>query len=131
VRGAEVEAATRLPRDFGLQLGAAVARGEDADTGAALDDIAAPVVHASLRWAVERVSAFVTVSRYGDDDRPGPVETARPGHTNVDLGAGWRILPRMELRVAIRNATNSLHFGSTDAVASVAPGRTFVIGINR
>ena len=131
IRGAEVEVATRLPRDFELQLGAAVARGEDADTGAALDDISAPVLHASLRWAVERASAFVTLSAYGEDDRPGPVETARPGYTTVDAGTGWRVSPMLEVRVVVRNLTNAQHFGSADAVAAFAPGRSVMIGLNR
>ena len=131
IRGLEVELATRLPRDFELQAGGAIARGEDADSGAALDDIAAPMIHTSLRWAVERASSFVTVSAYGRDDRPGPVEVARPGYTTVDAGIGWRVLPVMEIRLVVRNLTDAQHFGSSDAVAAFAPGRSVMIGLNR
>ena len=131
IRGLEVELAQGLPRGFHLHVGGAIARGEDADTGANLDDISQPVVHASLRWAAERASSFATISAYGEDDRPGPVETNRPGYTNVDAGIGWRLTPVVELRVAVRNLTNADHFGSTDAVAAVAPGRSVMIGINR
>jgi outer membrane receptor protein involved in Fe transport len=131
IRGLEIEAATRLFRDVELEAGASIASGEDADTGAALDDIAPASLHTSLRWAVEHASAFVTVSAFGRDDEPGPIETERPGYTSVDIGGGWRIHPRLEVRVVIRNVTNSQHFGSSDEVAAMAPGRSVMIGINR
>jgi outer membrane receptor protein involved in Fe transport len=131
IRGLELETALRLTQHLGWTLGAAIAEGEDADTGAALDDIGGPVVHSELRWAAERASVFATVSAYGRDDRPGPVETERAGYTEVDLGAGWRFSSRLEVRVVLRNALNAQHFGSPDAVAAFAPGRSVMIGINR
>jgi outer membrane receptor protein involved in Fe transport len=131
IRGLEAELTTRLPRSLELRLGATVSRGEDVDTGDALADIAPPTLHASLRWAAARASAFVATSAFADDDRPGVAEVARPGHVEVDLGAGWRIAPALELRVVIRNAANAFHFGSTDEVAAFAPGRSVMIGINR
>ena len=88
-------------------------------------------LHTSLRWRNEKASAFVTVSALGRDDRPGPVETERPGYAEVDLGAGWFIRPRLEVRVVLRNATNVQRAGSPDAVAASAPGRSVMIGINR
>lgn len=131
VRGLELEVGTRLPMNFALQLGASIARGEDADTHQSLDDIAPRTLQGSLRWAAERTSAFVTASAYARDDRPGPVETPRPGYAEIDAGAGWRIHPLFELRVVVRNLTNADHFGSADAVAALAPGRSVMIGINR
>ena len=131
VRGIEAELTSRLPRDFELQLGAALARGEDVDTGAALDDIAGPTLHASLRWAHAKASAFLTASAYGDDNRPGPVETDREGYVVIDVGGGWRVSPLFEVRVVIRNLANADYFGSPDAVAALAPGRSVMIGINR
>ncbi len=131
IRGLEAEYATRLPRDFELQVGAAIARGEDAGSGAALDDIAGPTIHVSLRWAVERASSFVTISAFGRDERPGPVEVERPGYVSVDAGIGWRVLPVLEIRFVVRNLTDAQHFGSPDAVAAFAPGRSVMIGINR
>ncbi len=131
VRGLELEAGTRLPLHFDLQLGASLARGEDVDTHQPLDDIAPFSLQGSLRWAAKRASAFLTASAYARDDRPGPVETTRPGHTEIDLGAGWRPHPMFEVRLVVRNLTNSDHFGSADAVAALAPGRSVMIGINR
>ncbi|HYO78112.1 MAG TPA: TonB-dependent receptor, partial [Thermoanaerobaculia bacterium] len=98
VRGVELEATTRLLAHLEWSLGAAVARGEDVETGEALDDIGAPSVHSSLRWAAERASAFATLSAYGRDTRPSPVEVERAGYAELDLGAGWRISPALEIR---------------------------------
>ncbi|HEX9982144.1 MAG TPA: TonB-dependent receptor [Thermoanaerobaculia bacterium] len=131
VRGLELETTNRLMENLELQFGAAVARGEVVGSEDNLDDIAPPTVHASLRWALPHASAFFTVSHYADDDRPGPVETARPAYTELDIGTGWRLTPHFEVRVVVRNATNEQHFGSADAVAAFAPGRSIIIGINR
>ena len=131
VRGLELEVGARLPFDLDLQLGASVARGEDVDTHDPLDDIAPRTLQGSLRWAAARSSAFVTASAYGRDDRPGPVEVARPGYIEIDAGAGWRMHPMFEVRVVVRNLTNADHFGSADEVAALAPGRSVMIGINR
>lgn len=130
VRGIEAELATRLRNHFEVQVGAAVARGE-AETGDALDDIAPPTLHASLRWAAPRASAFVTASAFMRDDEPGPVEVERPGYVEVDAGTGWRISPWFEVRLVLRNLTNVQRFGSADETAAFAPGRSLMIGINR
>jgi outer membrane receptor protein involved in Fe transport len=131
IKGVELETVTRLPQHFEVQLGAALARGEDVDSGAALDDISGPALHASLRWAARQMSAFTTISAYGRDDHPGPVETERPGYTEVDAGFGWRFTPAFEVRMIVRNLTNAQHAGSPDAVAAFAPGRSIILGINR
>lgn len=131
IRGTELEVSTRLPRGLALQAGAAVARGEDADSGEALDDIAPPVVHTSLRWAAERASAFIGLSAYARDGRPGPLEVVRPAYAELDFGAGWRLSPLFEVRVVVRNLTNTDRLGSADEEAALAPGRSVMIGINR
>jgi outer membrane receptor protein involved in Fe transport len=131
VRGAELDVTTRLPRNFALQVGGAIAEGKDAGSGAALDDIAPPVLHTSLRWAAERMSAFITASMYGDDDEPGPVEVAREAYLTADAGIGWRLSPAFEVRLVVRNLTDEHHFGSADAVAAYAPGRSVMVGVNR
>lgn len=131
VEGIEGELTARLPLALELNLGAAIARGEDLTTGAALDDISAPVLHAGLRWAAQTASVFLLGSVYGRDDRPGPVEVERPGYTTIDVGTGWRFSDLFELRVAIHNLTNVERFGSADVASVLAPGRSFIIGINR
>jgi len=131
IRGLEVEWTSQLQRYVALQLGASLSEGKDADTGAALDDISGPALHAQVRWAREKASAYLTTSAYGEDDEPGPVETARESYVTADLGVGYRFLPMFEVRVVVRNLTDAYHFGSADAVASLAPGRSVMIGINR
>jgi outer membrane receptor protein involved in Fe transport len=130
VRGVEAEVGTRLFEHLEVQLGAAIARGETGN-GTALDDIAPPTLHTSLRWAAPRASTFLTVSSYARDKRPGPVEVERPGYVDVDLGTGFRVSPWLELRVVVHNLTNVQRYGSTDEAAAFAPGRSIVIGVNR
>lgn len=130
VRGIEAEVATRLFERLEVQLGGAIARGETG-TGTALDDIAPPTVHAALRYALPRASVFLSTSAYSRDDRPGPVETERPGYLEVDAGTGWRFSEWFEVRLVVRNLTNVQRFGSTDAAAAFAPGRSITVGINR
>ncbi len=131
IRGIEAEGTARLQRNVELQAGAAFARGRDRASRDPLDDIAPSTLHASVRWAAARASAFVTAAAYARDDHPGPVEAARPGFTEIDLGAGWRVSPLLEVRVVVRNVTNTDRFGSPDATAARAPGRSFLIGFNR
>jgi iron complex outermembrane receptor protein len=129
VRGAEVEFATPLPARFSLALSASVARGE-ADGETPLDDIEAPNAHAALRWSNERLSAFLHGFVYARDDRPGPVETERPGYATFDLGFGWRIIEAAELRLHVRNLADRTYISSADAEAAYAPGREIMIGLN-
>jgi iron complex outermembrane receptor protein len=130
VRGIEAEVATRLFERLEVQLGGAIARGETG-TGTALDDIAPPTVHAALRYALPRASVFLSTSAYARDDRPGPVEVERPGYLEIDAGTGWRFSEWFEVRLVVRNLTNVQRFGSTDAAAAFAPGRSITVGINR
>jgi outer membrane receptor protein involved in Fe transport len=129
VKGLELETTTRLLRDLELIAGAAVARGEADD--APIDDIAPSTLHATLRWAANDRSAFIGASAYGRDERPGPVETTRAGYTTIDAGMGWRFTELIELRVVVRNLANAQYYGSADAVAAFAPGRSITIGLNR
>lgn len=130
VTGIEAELGTRLAEHFELIVGGAVARGETG-TGDPLDDIAPPTLNTSVRWAAERASAFVTLSAFARDDRPGPVEVERPGYVDIDAGTGFRVSPWFEVRLVVRNVTNAYRYGSTDAAAALAPGRSILIGVNR
>ncbi len=130
VKGLELEFASALPYGFGILVNGALARGEAVDDNANLDDIAAPNLHAALRWAGSRSSAFAHVFVVGEDDRPGPVETTRAGYTTADLGFGWAFSRAAELRLQVRNIFDKRYPGSTDANAALAPGRSLMIGLN-
>lgn len=129
VKGLELELASELPFGLALQVAGAIARGEAVDDDANLDDIAAPNLHAALRWAGPRSSAFLHVFVVGEDDRPGPVETTRDGYTTADLGFGWTFTRAAELRLQVRNVFDKRYPGSPDANAALAPGRTLTIGL--
>ena len=129
VKGLEIELASELPLGFALQVNGAIARGEAVDDDAPLDDIAAPNIHAALRWAGRNGSAFVHVFAVGEDDRPGPVETARDAYTTADIGFGWRFTSAAEVRVQVRNVFDERYPGSADANAALAPGRSLTIGL--
>ncbi|HEX9940695.1 MAG TPA: TonB-dependent receptor [Thermoanaerobaculia bacterium] len=128
VRGLELETQVPLPAGFNVALAAAVARGE-AEDGLPIDNIAAPNGSATLRWGGERGFAFLRGSAFLNDDRPGPTEVERPGHSVWDVGAGWRITEPLELRIVGRNLTDRRYRDSADEVASLARGRSFSVGL--
>jgi outer membrane receptor protein involved in Fe transport len=47
-----------------------------------------------------------------------------PGATLVDLGAGWKIRPQLELRGQVRNLLNDEYYASPDPRWVLAPGRS-------
>jgi outer membrane receptor protein involved in Fe transport len=112
-----------------VQVNGAWARGEAVDDNAALDDIAAPNLHAALRWAGASGSAFVHLFAVAEDDRPGPVETNRDSYTTADVGFGWTFTRAAELRLQVRNVFDKRYPGSADANAALAPGRSVMIGL--
>src|SRR6185436_7734869 len=118
-----------LPHHFSLEANATLARGEVLDDDAALDDIPGPNANLGLRWAGKRIAAFGYAFLFGEDDRPGPVETRRPGYVTLDAGFIWHIAAPVELRVYARNLTDRLYAGSPDANASLAPGRSLSIAL--
>jgi outer membrane receptor protein involved in Fe transport len=99
------------------------------DDDAAMDDIPGPNAHVALRWAGKRVSAFAYGYLFGEDDRPGPVETRRPGYATLDAGLVWHFSDPLEMRVYLRNLGDRLYAGSPDANASLAPGRSISIAL--
>jgi outer membrane receptor protein involved in Fe transport len=129
VKGLELEAQTALPAGLSLEVAAAVARGEAKEDGAPLDLIAAPNASATLRWGGERGFAYLRGSAFQRDDRPGPTEVERPGHSVWDLGVGWRMTGELELRLLGHNLTDRRYFDSADEVASLARGRSFSVGL--
>jgi iron complex outermembrane receptor protein len=129
IRGVEVELATPLAHHFSLEANVTLAHGEALDDDAPLDDIPSPNAHIAIRWAGSRFSAFVYGFAFAEDDRPGPVETRRPGYTTFDAGFAWHFIPALEARVYIRNLGDRVYAGSPDANASLAPGRSVSIAL--
>jgi outer membrane receptor protein involved in Fe transport len=124
IEGVEFEAQAALGRGFSLELSAQRSRGTALDDGAALDDISPDSAALVLRKIFgPRITTFARVAWYDEDHRPGPSEIAAPGHTNVDLGASWRIHDRLEIRAAIRNVLNEEYYASPDPRFVTAPGR--------
>jgi iron complex outermembrane receptor protein len=128
VKGVELEAQALLPLGLSLEVAAALARGE-ANDGSNLADIAAPNASATLRWAGERGYAFLRGLAVQKDDRPGPAEVARPGHSRWDLGLGVKAFRGLELRLVGRNLTDHRYRDGGDEVASLAVGRTLTLGV--
>lgn len=127
IRGLELELTLPLAPTLTMQGTATVARGEAVDDGTPLDDIPGPNAHLALRWGSGGTYAFVHGFWFAEDDRPGPVETERPGYTTLDLGGGWRFADWAELRIHARNILDENYAGSADANAALAPGRSFTI----
>jgi outer membrane receptor protein involved in Fe transport len=46
-----------------------------------------------------------------------------------DLGAGWRMTEKLELRLIGHNLSDRRYRDSADEVASLARGRTFSVGL--
>ena len=125
LRGFEFEARSELGRGYSVEVAAQVARGRALDDNASLDDIS-PATFSVLgrKEFGDRVYAQTRVAFYAKDDRPGPSEIAAPGATLLDIGAGWRLLPQLELRGLLRNLLDDDYYASPDARWVLAPGRS-------
>ncbi|MEA2488842.1 MAG: hemoglobin/transferrin/lactoferrin receptor protein [Acidobacteriota bacterium] len=129
VQGIEVEFATPLPLRFFLEANLTLARGEAVDDDAPLDDIPGPNAHVGLHWAASRATAFLYAFAFAEDDRPGPVETRRPGNATFDAGFTWQFARAIEARVYMRNLGDRVYAGSPDANASLAAGRSVSVAL--
>lgn len=127
IRGFELEAQTPLPGGFSLEVAATYTRGES--EGQPIDDIPARGGFTTLRWADERLFAYVRNAAFLRDDRPGPNEAERPGYTTWEAGAGWHVSDPIELRLVGRNLTDRTYFEAADATATLARGRSFTLGL--
>ena len=122
-RGIEFEAQAGLGAGFTLEAGAQIARGLALDDDAALDDMSPDSLFAVVRKAQsDRLMWYVRIATFADDDRPGPSEVAAPGHTNVDVGASWLPVARLEVRGVVRNIFNADYYASPDPRFVPAPG---------
>ena len=125
LRGFEVEARSELGMGYTVEVAAQAARGRALDDDIYLDDIS-PATFSILgrkdfnrRWYAQARAAW-----YAEDERPGPSEVVAPGATLIDLGAGWRIVPQLELRAQLRNLLDDEYYASPDPRWVFAPGRS-------
>jgi outer membrane receptor protein involved in Fe transport len=125
VRGIELETRSELGRGYSVEVAAQIASGRALDDDAPLDDIAPPTLSLLARKEFgERAYAHGRVAHYAEDDRPGPSEIAAPGATLLDVGGGWRVASRVELRGLVRNLLDEEYYASPDARFVLAPGRS-------
>lgn len=130
VKGAELEASLRLPAGMLAQLALQAQRGEVLDDGKPIDDVPAyGAVLTVRRNPAERWWWLARFAAYLRDERPGPVEMVVPGYTVVDAGFGYRVNEALEVQLLGRNLTDRAYFGTADALAVLAPGRTVQLSL--
>ena len=132
IRGLEAELqAEFLDGRYNLEVATHWSRGNTRDDDAPIDDIPGVNLKFDLRrnLADSRGYAHMRVAVYVRDERPGPTEMVTPSFTTVDLGAGWRLSPNVELRGTVRNLFDTTYPVSPDIRAVFAPGINAVIAI--
>ena len=123
VRGVEIEGQGHLGRGVTLELAGQLTRGRALDDDADLDTIPTTSISAQLRKQLStRGFAHVRLAAFARDTRPGPTEIETPGYAVVDAGGGWRLSPRLELRLFGRNLLDKDYFVSPDRRTVLAPG---------
>lgn len=129
IQGLELESQTRLGEHWSGDLGVSYSEGET-DGGANLDEIAPLNGWVTARWSHPRGYAFARLTVVGEKDDPGPIETTRDAYELIDLGGGYHLNERLELRLIVRNAADETYFVSADAVADRAHGRSFTLALS-
>ena len=132
IRGLEAEVqAEFLDGRYNLEVATHWSHGNTRDDAAPIDDIPGVNVKFDLRrnLANSRGYAQVRVAVFARDERPGPTEMVTPSFTTVDLGAGWRLSPNVELRGTVKNLFDTTYPVSPDMRAVLAPGINAVIAV--
>jgi hemoglobin/transferrin/lactoferrin receptor protein len=125
IRGIEVEARTDLGAGVALEGGVHIGRGSGLDGGDPLDDIAPDTVFVVARKDVgARAYGQVRAAVSAADDRSGPSEIPAPAARLIDVSAGWRFTPAIELRGIARNLLDEAYYASPDPRWVYAPGRS-------
>jgi outer membrane receptor protein involved in Fe transport len=129
LRGFEAEVQSTLGGGLTLESAFQFTRGRSLDDDAYLDDVSPEILTAQLRksFAARHAFAQVRVAFHAEDPRPGPTERVVPGYTLVDAGAGFRLFPGLDLRVAARNLLNDHYLASQDVRTVSAPGRSLSV----
>jgi len=128
IEGAEVEIQSRLDEHWSIDAGGAWSRGRT-EGGATIDDVAAPRLFAGARFASERGYVFARLALFGQKDDPGPTELARPSYATADLGGGWQLDERLELRLSLLNALDRRVIASPDEAADLTTGRSWLLAL--
>ena len=128
VRGAEIEAQTRFASGWSSEIGVALTDGKaDGDN---IDDMPPLNGWVNLRRSIGDFYIFGRVAVFTEKDDPGPTEESRPGFTLYDVGAGWHINSRLELRTVVRNLGDKRYYGAADEAADLSPGRSITLGLS-
>jgi len=129
IEGVEAELQMRIGERWSVDAGAVWSRGRT-DGGVAIDDGPAPRLFAGIRFTPRRGYLTARLALHEAKDDPGPTEVQRPGYGLLDLGAGWRLDERLELRLLVRNALDRRYFASPDESADRAAGRAFTLSLS-
>ncbi len=128
IRGIELEILGDLPAKVQLLVAGSLSEGEALDDGTPLDDIAPEnvVVQARKEFGSR---AWVQLRGAWIDklDEPGPNEVAMESRTLVDASGGWRVLPKLELQLLVRNLFDETYLLTADRRSPLAPGRSAVL----
>ncbi len=121
--GLEVELQTPLVARWTLEFGAQTADGRARDDRSPLDDVPVESMTAVLsRPLTARGYLQLRAALFDRDKRPGPSEIVTPGHAVFDIGAGWKLDERFELRFLIKNLLDKDYPTSPDSRSLGAPG---------
>ncbi len=111
-----------------FEIGAQVAKGIALDDETPLDDV--PVEDFALQLRKDLGGGNYIQFRselFGRDGVPGPTEIVTPGYVTMELGGGWWLSPRFQIRFLARNLLDKDYAVSADRRAVLAPGRSGVV----
>lgn len=129
IRGLELEGQRVFSAHWSGDIGLAVADGE-ADGSDPIDDISPPNGWVTARYSFERGYLYGRVTAALAKTDPGPIEVERPGFLTYDLGAGYRILGDLEVRLIAKNLGDRRYIPNADGAATFAAGRSFVLALS-
>ncbi len=131
LRGVELEVQADLGSGWTAELAAQAARGRAKDDGTPLADVPAEAVIATVRRAFgETAVAYARATLLARDADAGPTEKATPGSAVFEAGGSWRLHPRLEARLALRNLLDHAYPQTPDEAGSLAPGRSGVVTLS-
>ncbi len=125
IKGLEIETQAVLTDSLTLDAGAQIASGELPDDDTPLDDIPQTSFTVGLNKQLsDRGYLNFRGVLFSRDDDSGPTEISLPGYGFVNIGGGWKLAPRVELRFLVRNLFDKDFPASPDSRALGAPGRS-------